>query len=182
MGVLHVEHRIFARLFLRQFQIEVEMAIRLAHEEEKPRRVASDFLEHVFESNEFAGAFAHAHRFAAAGELDHLDQHHLQSVGIVTQALHRRLQARHIAMMIGAPDIDQFGKLTLKFVAMIGDVGGEISQLAVALDHRAIFIVAELRRAKPLGAVLRVEQTAARAGASIDCATSSRSRIAFSLK
>ena len=82
----------------------------------------------------------------------------MQSVGVVAQPLHRRLQARHVAMMVGAPDVDQLGEFTLKLVAMIGDVGGEVSQLAVALDHRAVLVVAELGRAIPLGAVLGIKQ------------------------
>ena len=63
-------------------------------------------------------------------------------------------------MVIGAPDVDQLGELALELVAVIGDVGGEIGQLAVALDHRAVLVVAELGRAIPLGAVLRIEQAA----------------------
>ena len=63
-------------------------------------------------------------------------------------------------MMVGAPDIDQFVIVARVLVAMIGDVAGEIGQLAVALDDRAVLIIAELRRSIPLRSVLRIEQPA----------------------
>ena len=43
---------------------------------------------------------------------------------------------------------------------MVCDVGGEVGELAVAFDDRAVFVVAELRRFIPFGAVLRIEQAA----------------------
>ena len=146
MRILDVKNRIFARLSLGKFQIEIEMAVGFAHQEKKSRRVAPDFLQDLFQSNEFAGALAHAYRFAAAGELHHLHQHDVEDSGIVTKPLHRRFQARHIAMVISAPDIDQLFKIALELVAMVCDIGGEIRKLAVAFDQRAVFVVAELRR------------------------------------
>ena len=63
-------------------------------------------------------------------------------------------------MMIGAPNVDQFPKMALELIPMVGDVGGEVGELAVAFDHRAVFVVAELGRSIPFGAVLRIEQAA----------------------
>ena len=65
---------------------------------------------------------------------------------------------------------------------MVSDVGGEVGELAVAFDDRAIFVVAELAsiytiRRRPANRASR-----ARAIRSIARSTSPRSRIAFSLK
>ena len=64
---------------------------------------------------------------------------------------------------------------------MIGDVAGEIRQLAVAFDDRAIFIVAE---AASIDTIPRRPANRAAVGRSrsIASATSLRSRMAFSLK
>src|SRR5215475_9633517 len=121
------------------------MAIGLAHQEEKTRRVAPDFLQNLFEGYELAGSFAHADRFAAARELYHLNQNDLQDARFIAQSLHRRFQARHIAVMIRTPDIDKPIKFPLELVSVISDVAGEISNFAVAFNHGAVLVVAELR-------------------------------------
>ena len=158
VGVLHVEDRIIARLSLGKLQIEIEMAVRLAHEKKESRRIPPDFFDHFFQRDELAGALAHAHRLAAAGKLNHLHQHDVKRVRIEAQPLHGRFQTRHVAVMISAPDIDQLGEFPLILVTMISNIGREISQLAVAFNDCAIFVVAEGRRLVPLGAILRIEQ------------------------
>src|SRR5262245_19609867 len=120
------------------------MAIGLAHQEEKPRCVAPDFLQNLFERYELAGSFAHAARLAAAREMHHLNQNDLQDARFIAQSLHRRFQARYIAVMIRTPDIDKPIKFPLELVSVICDVTGEISKLAVAFDHGAVLVVAEL--------------------------------------
>ena len=89
-----------------------------------------------------------------------MHQYDPQEIRLITEALQRGLQARHVAVMIRAPDIDQLVEFALKLVPMIRDITGEISQLAVAFDDRAILVVAELRGAVPFGAVLGIEQAA----------------------
>ena len=58
--------------------------------------------------------------------------------------LHDRLHARDIAVMIGAPDIDQEIVAPLQLVAMIGDVGRQVGTLAVLLTDDAVFLIAEV--------------------------------------
>src|SRR5262245_40873729 len=97
------------------------MAIGLAHQEEKPRCVAPDFLQNLFERYELAGSLAHADRLAAARELHHLNQNDLQDARFIAQSLHRRFQARYITMMIGTPDVDKPIEFSLELVSVISD-------------------------------------------------------------
>ncbi len=62
--------------------------------------------------------------------------------------LDRRLQALHIARVIGAQHIDHVREAAGELVAVIGDVGSEIGQAAIGLEHRAVDVVAELGRAE----------------------------------
>src|SRR5262249_13224660 len=126
-------------------KIEIKMAIGFAHQEEKTRRVVPDFLQNLFERYELASSFAHTDRLAAARELYHLNQNDLQDARFIAQSLHRRFQARHIAMMIGTPDVDKLLEFSLELVSVISDVASEISKLAVSFDHGAVLGVAELR-------------------------------------
>ena len=79
VGVLDVEDGILGRLLLGELEVEVEVAVRLAHQEEEPRRIGPDLVDHFAHGHELARALAHAHRFAAAGEANHLHQNDPQS-------------------------------------------------------------------------------------------------------
>jgi hypothetical protein len=46
------------------------------------------------------------------------------------------------------------------FVEVIGDIGREVRGLAVLTDDDAVFVISELRAAKPGRAVLHVENSA----------------------
>src|ERR1051325_9523518 len=125
------------------------MAVRFTHQEKESCRVPADFVQNLFQGDKLAAALSHTNGLAAARELYHLHQHDLQEIRIVTKSLHRRLQARYVAVMVGSPDIDQFSKPALVFVSMICDVAGKISELPVAFDNRSVLIIAKLRRFVP---------------------------------
>ena len=72
-------------------------------------------------------------------------------------ASQRRLHPRHIAVVVGAPDVDDPVEAALQLVHVVGDVGGEIGGLAVVAHHHAVLLVAVVGGAKPPGTVLLVE-------------------------
>ncbi len=71
------------------------------------------------------------------------------------------LEARDIADVVGAEDVDEVAEATLQLVVVVGDVPGKISVAAVGLLQRPVFVVAEGRRLEqrldavfPLGIVM----------------------------
>src|SRR5690242_19949761 len=80
--ILHVEYRIVRALFLRELEVELELAVRLAEQEEEARGVRPDLVEDVAERNELAGALPHPDRLAAAREIHELDEQDAKAGGI----------------------------------------------------------------------------------------------------
>ncbi len=160
MGVLDVIDGVVAGLGLGQVQVEVEVLLAAAHHVEEARRILAHLLAQLAQGDELAGAGGHLQLFAAAVEDGELHQQHVQLVGIVTQSLERRLHPRHVAVVIGTPDIDDPLETAFEFVHVIGDVGGEVGGLAVlALDH-PVLLVTELGGPEPERTILLVEPAA----------------------
>ena len=62
--------------------------------------------------------------------------------GSSPSALHHRLHARHVPLVVGAPDVDHAVEAALdELVIVIGDVGGEIARAAVGADDDLVFAV-----------------------------------------
>src|SRR5262249_6358779 len=137
-------------------QVEIEMAVALAHQEEEARRIGTDFVNHLFQRDELARALAHADRLATTSEADQLHQQHAESTGIATQPCERRRYAHDVTVMLRAPEIDELVEPAAQLLAMIANVAGEIRQLAIAALDDAIFLVTKLLRAKPSCAVALV--------------------------
>jgi hypothetical protein len=49
VAVLHVEHGVFVRLFLRKREVERHRRIRVHHHEEEARCIDADFVDHFIE-------------------------------------------------------------------------------------------------------------------------------------
>jgi hypothetical protein len=81
MRILHVEDGVVGALLLGELEIELELAVGLAQQEEEAGRVGADLVEHLAQGDELAGALAHPHGLAAAGEVDELDQQHARLSG-----------------------------------------------------------------------------------------------------
>ena len=79
--------------------------------------------------------------FAVLKQVHQLHQHNHQAAGAVqTKAVQRRLQAGHMAVMVGTPDIDDFIEAAFfKFVAVIGDISGEIGVKSVGTAGTSSF-------------------------------------------
>ena len=63
-------------------------------------------------------------------------------------------------MVIRAPDVDRAVEAAVVLVDVVGDVGHEVGQRAVALPEHAILVVTELRGAQPERALGFVGQAA----------------------
>ena len=74
--------------------------------------------------------------------------------------LHCRLHTRHISVVICAPDIDKKVIPTRELVAVIGDIGEQIGELAIALDEHAVFIIAVIGGTEPYGTAFFVDNSA----------------------
>ena len=64
------------------------------------------------------------------------------------------LQAGDVAVVVGAPDVDEQLEAAGELVAVVGDVGQQVGGLAVGLHEDAVLVVAEVGGAQPDGAVL----------------------------
>src|SRR6185369_14179084 len=76
------------------------------------------------------------------------------------ERLDRRRHSFDVAVVVGAPDVDQLIVTALELLAMIADVRGEVRQLAVAALNDPILFVAERGRAEPRRTVRVVDVTA----------------------
>jgi len=127
VGVLDVINRIFAVLPHGQVKIELHRRGRTGIEK-VPCRVHRYLVQKVGEGYGLAGALGHTHHLSAPHELNQLHEDDVQPVlPVQAQSVHGTLQAGHMAVMVGAPDVYDLVEAALfKFVAVVGDVGGKI--------------------------------------------------------
>ena len=156
VGVLDVVHRVVAGLFLCQVDVEVHLGVQGAGAEEISGCVGADFFHQFAEGDGLAGTLGHFHLFAVPEEGDHLEEHDFEIVGVVAQEFHGGLQTDDVAVVVSAPDVDEFVVAAANFISYIGDVGAEIGGHAIGTDDHAVFVVAVLGGAEPQGAVLFV--------------------------
>ena len=93
-------------------------------------------------------------------QLHQLAEQHLGLAGGEAEGLHPRLQRLHLAVVVGAPDVDEVLPPALELVAVVRDVVAEIGGGAVGLHQHAVTLVAEVGGPQPGGATL-VEHDAA---------------------
>ncbi len=160
VSILDIVHRVVVGLGLGQVQVEVHVLLAFAHDIEEARRVVAHFLAQLAQGDEFAGACGHLHLLATAIEDGELHQQHVQLGGVVAQGGQRGLHARHIAVMVGAPDVDDTRITALQLVHVVGDVGSEVGLLAVFAHHHPVLLITEFGGAKPERALLLVDVAA----------------------
>ena len=157
VGILNVIDRIVAGLGLGQVQVEVHVLFALAHHVEETCGVVAHFPAQLAQGDELPGTGGHGDLLPAPPETGELYQQHVQALGIVAQGRQCRLDPRHVAVVIGTPDVDDALEAPFHLVHVIGDVVGEVGGLAVVADYHPVFFVAELGGAEPPGAVPFVE-------------------------
>ena len=72
----------------------------------------------------------------------------------MTERLHPDLQPGDVAVVVGAPDVDEQLVAAGELVPVVGDVREQVGGLAVGLHDDAVLVVAEVGGAQPHGAVL----------------------------
>ena len=75
---LHVEDRVLVGLALGQVEVEVELRVPAAHQEEVARGVRPDLVDQVAQRDELAGPLRHLHLVAAPQHLHQLHQRHVE--------------------------------------------------------------------------------------------------------
>ena len=115
-----------------------------ASQKREARGVAADLLEQLLHQHELAHSLRHAHGLAVAQQGDELDDQDLERLGRVAEGLHRRLHPRHVAVVVGAEQVDQpIGRGELH-VVVIGDVHREVGRLPARASEHAVLVVARL--------------------------------------
>ncbi len=158
MRILHIIERVLAVLPHGKVEVELHLGIGRAGVEEKARRIDRDLVQQVGERQALAGALGHADDLAALHHAHELHEHDLQAAGAVqAERVQRVLQARHVAVVVRAPDIDDAVKAALlELVAVVGDIRGEIGVEAVRAAQHVVLVRAESGRAQPQRAVLLI--------------------------
>ena len=85
-----------------------------------------------------------------------MQQHNLQIIGIKAQCIHSSLHTGNIAMMIGAPQVDDPSKATLKLIAMVSNICGKIGRNAIVTNNNTVLVVALGSGIEPQGTALLV--------------------------
>ena len=107
--VLHVVDGVLHRLRRDDVEVEGLRGVDALQQEREPRDVGIDLVEDVGERDDVAGALATCRTsLAAAHELHELAEQHL-GLGRRAEAerLHARLERLHLAVVVGAPDVDE---------------------------------------------------------------------------
>ena len=133
VGVLDIVHRILAVGAHGQAQVKLDGRGGGAGIEEEAGGVHAHLVQQVVEGDGVAGALGHTDGLAVPHELHQLHQHDLQPVGAVqAQGVQGAFQPGHMAVVVGAPDVDDPVKAPDgELVAVVGDIGGEVGVEAV---------------------------------------------------
>jgi hypothetical protein len=157
VGVLDVIDRVVVALGLGQVQVEIQVLVGLAQHVEEAGGVVAHLGAQVAQGDVLAGAGGHGGLLAVAVEHGELDQGHGQALRIDAGGGQSALHPGDVAVVVGAPDVDDAVEAPLELVQVVGDVGGEVGVDAVVAPHHPVLLVAEGGGAEPQGAVLFVE-------------------------
>ena len=77
-----------------------------------------------------------------------------EAVGVEVEGLHHRLHARHVALVIGSPDVDDSVETAPpELVTVVGDIGREVRWRARAAHDDVVLLIAQRSGSEPLRAV-----------------------------
>ena len=136
-------------MLARQLQVDVHRGVVRALQQEEARGVDADVVEHVVERDELALALGHLRLLTALDQVDQLHDHELEPVALAAERLPGGQHARDVAVVVGAPRVDEAVEFAAALVEVVGDVRREVGDLAVRAAQDAVLVVAEGRRAQP---------------------------------
>ena len=146
VGVLDIVDGIFAALLHRQIQVKIEGGIWLPHIEEEPRGIDGHVIQQVGQCDGAAAALAHAVGLAVLHQPHQLHQHDIQLVPVQADGIHGALEPGDVAVVVGAPDIDDPLKAALgKFIVVIGNIGGKVGGDPVGPHQHVVLQLGGLR-------------------------------------
>ncbi len=150
--VLHVVHRVVVALLLGELDVEVERLVGGAAQEEVAGRIGTHVVEKLLERHHLAGALGHANDLAAPEQVHELADDDGELAGM-PESGNRRLHALDVAVMVGAPQVDDAVESAVELVLVVRDVGREVRVVAVGLLQHAVLVIVEIRRPEPRGSV-----------------------------
>ena len=103
------------------------------------------------------GPLAHPYRLAVADQVDHLPDEHLDGGRVLAERGRRGLEPRNVAVVVGTEHVDAQVEAAFPLVQVVGQVTGDVSRLAVALDHDAVLVITKSTAAQPCCAILLVD-------------------------
>src|SRR4051812_9704448 len=133
--VLHVIDGVVVRLLHGQLEIEIERRVRAALQQEEPRDIRTDRVEHVLEEQELSGAPAHALEHTLLQETHVLVEQHLETRRVDADRRERDLHLLQVVLRVRAPDVQlQIDATLLEAETVIGDVRRQIFRIADLVD------------------------------------------------
>ena len=161
VGVLHVEDGVVVRALAEDLGVECQRRVGGIPRERVAQRIRPDPVAQIVELDDVARALGQAR----AVDRDELPDEHLDVLlGIVARRPRERLEAVHVAMVVGAEQVDLVREAPVALVEVVRGVGGEVRVLAVRAADHPVLVVAEVGRAHPHGALV-VEDVTLRAQA-----------------
>ena len=161
MRHLHVVDGVLHRLLGHHVEVERLRGVDALEQERHARDVGVDAVEDVGERDDVPGTPRHPHLATVLDDLHELPENDLGLAGRETERLHARLQRLHLAVVVGAPDVDQVREAAPELVTVIREVVAEVRGRAVAAHEHPVARVAEIGRAQPARAVALVHISAA---------------------
>ena len=158
MRILHVIHRVVVVFGQSQINVEHVFGIGLAAEQKEAHSIFAGPLNEIAQGDIAASALRNFHFNAAAHHAHHGVQH---VVGVALWnasacGLQASAHACNGAVVVGALNVDHFGKAAFPFGNVVGHIGHKVGVGAVAFAHDAVFVIAVVGGLEPQRAILLV--------------------------
>ena len=131
MRVLDVVDRVLLRLLGRQVDVDLDRLVVAPGDEVPAGGVDADLLDELLEEDDVAAALRDPLRLPLLDDGDELVDEHLDPVRVEPEQGGRCLEPPHVAVVIGAEDVDRPVEAARELVEHVGDVGGVVEIAAV---------------------------------------------------